>query len=569
MYDLIIKNGTVIDGTGAPRIIANISIKDGKIVEVGNIFGQAKRIIDAKDKLVTPGWVDIHTHYDGQATWDSYLTPSSWHGVTTSVFGNCGVGFAPVKKGSEKYLINLMEGVEDIPGSVLAEGINFSWQSFPEYIDALEKKPRIMDIGTQIPHGALRFYVMGERGANHKEKPSEEEIDKMTLLTEEGLKAGALGISTSRTTKHKSSDGTLTPSLSADDKELAGIAEGLKRANAGLIQCNSDMGPGEMEILIQAAQLSKRPLSVLLIQYNDFPDRWRETLKYIKQANSLGIKTTGQVGSRPIGVVMGFNTSVNPFSSHSQWKQLKHLSSERRIEVIKKDKELQRILVNEVPENNHTKWINNAFKRTFKLEEPLNYEPTHDESIFSIAKLQSKSPWDIALDHFINGKNKDNFLMHTFENYSENSLNVIEEMLLQEETICGVGDAGAHVATICDASYPTFMVPFWSRDRKRGRLLNLEYLISKQTLKTAHTFGLYDRGVLSSGMKADINIIDYDKISLTLPSLSYDLPSGGKRLVQKSVGYEHTFVAGIEVSHKGEFTGELPGKVIRGSQKLN
>jgi len=569
MYDLIIKNGTVIDGTGSPRKMASISIKDGKIVEVGDISSQAKRVIDAKDKLVTPGWVDIHTHYDGQATWDSYLTPSSWHGVTTSVFGNCGVGFAPVKKGSEEYLINLMEGVEDIPGSVLSEGINFTWQSFPEYIDALEKKPRIMDIGTQIPHGALRFYVMGERGANHKEKPSEEEIGKMTLLIEEGLKAGALGISTSRTTKHKSSDGTLTPSLSADDKELAGIAEGLKRANAGLIQCNSDMGPGEMEILIQAAQHSKRPLSVLLIQYNDFPDRWRETLKYIKKANSLGIKTTGQVGSRPIGVVMGFNTSVNPFSSHSQWKQLKHLSSEKRIEIINKDKELQRILVNQVPENNHTNWINNAFKRTFKLEEPLNYEPTHNESIFNIAKLQNKSPWYIALDHFINGKNKDNFLMHTFENYSENSLNVIEEMLLQEETICGVGDAGAHVATICDASYPTFMVPFWSRDRKRGRLINLEYLISKQTLKTAHTFGLYDRGVLSSGMKADINIIDYDKISLTLPSLSYDLPSGGKRLVQKSVGYEHTFVAGIEVSHEGQFTGELPGKVIRGSQKLN
>ena len=569
MYDLIIRNGIIYDGKGGSPFEADIAIEGTKIKKLGKIKEKGKEEIQAQDHIVSPGFIDIHTHYDGQATWDSYLTPSSWHGVTTSVFGNCGVGFAPVKKGSEEYLINLMEGVEDIPGSVLSEGINFTWQSFPEYIDALEKKPRIMDIGTQIPHGALRFYVMGERGANHKEKPSEEEIGKMTLLIEEGLKAGALGISTSRTTKHKSSDGTLTPSLSADDKELAGIAEGLKRANSGLIQCNSDMGPGEMEILIQAAQHSRRPLSVLLIQYNDFPDRWRETLRYIKQANSLGIKTTGQVGSRPIGVVMGFNTSVNPFSSHSQWKQLKHLSSERRIEVIKKDKELQRILVNEVPENNHTKWINNAFKRTFKLEEPLNYEPTHDESIFSIAKLQSKSPWDIALDHFINGKNKDNFLMHTFENYSENSLNVIEEMLLQEETICGVGDAGAHVATICDASYPTFMVPFWSRDRKRGRLLNLEYLISKQTLKTAHTFGLYDRGVLSSGMKADINIIDYDKISLTLPSLSYDLPSGGKRLVQKSVGYDHTFVAGIEVSHKGEFTGELPGKVIRGSQKLN
>jgi len=569
MNDLIIENGTIIDGTGSPRKIANISVKDGKITEVGNVSGPATRIIDAKDKLVSPGWVDIHTHYDGQATWDSYLTPSSWHGVTTAVFGNCGVGFAPVKKGTEEYLINLMEGVEDIPGSVLSEGINFTWESFPEYIDALEKKSRIMDIGTQIPHAALRFYVMGERGVNHQERPSQDEIEKMTLLVEEALNAGALGISTSRTTKHKSADGTLTPSLSADDKELAGIAEGLKRANAGLIQCNSDMGSGEMELLIQAAQYSKQPLSVLLIQYNECPDRWRDTLSYIKKANSLGVKTTGQVGSRPIGVVMGFNTSVNPFSSHKEWKYLKSLNSVERMQLIKNNPEVQKKLISEVPENNHTKWINNAFKRTFKLEEPLNYEPTEDESIYNIAKKHNKSPWYIVLDHFLNGKYKDNFLMHTFENYSENSLDVIEEMLLSEETICGVGDAGAHVATICDASYPTFMVPFWSRDRKRGKLLNLEYLISKQTFKTANTFGLHDRGALLPGMKADINIIDYDNISVTMPSLSYDLPTGGKRLIQKSVGYDHTFVSGVEVSNKGEFTGKLPGKVIRGSQKAN
>ena len=569
MNDLLIKNGTIVDGTGSPRMLGNVSIKDGIIVEVGKTSANAKRVVDAENKLVTPGWVDIHTHYDGQATWDPYLTPSSWHGVTTSVFGNCGVGFAPVKQGTEKYLINLMEGVEDIPGSVLAEGIDFSWQSFPEYIDALEQLPRIMDIGTQIPHGALRFYVMGERGANHLEKPNDDEIEKMSSLIEEALKAGALGISTSRTTKHKSADGNLTPSLSADDRELAGIAEGLRRANAGLIQCNSDMGSGEMDLLIQAAQHSNQPLSVLLIQYNDFPNRWKNTLKYIKKANSLGVKTTGQVGSRPIGVVMGFNTSVNPFSTHKEWQDLKLLDSKERINLIKNNPKLKKSLIKNIPQNSHTKWIQEAFLRTFKLEYPLNYEPVEEESIYNLAQKNNKSTWEIALDHFLNGKFTDNFLMHTFENYSENSLDVIEEMLVSEETICGVGDAGAHVGTICDASYPTFMVPFWSRDRKRGRLLSLESLISKQTFKTASTFGLHDRGAILPGMKADINIIDYEKISLMMPTLSYDLPAGGKRLIQKSIGYEHTFVSGIEVSYKGEFTEKFPGKVIRGKQKLN
>ena len=461
-----------------------------------------------------------------------------------------------------------MEGVEDIPESVLSEGIDFSWESFPEYLNALENSKRIMDIGTQVPHSALRFFVMGEDGANHLSKPNAKQISTMTSLLEEALLAGALGISTSRTTKHKSADGNLIPSLSADDKELAGIAEALKNTKKGLLQCNSDMGPGEMELLIQASKHSGQPLSVLLIQYNDFPERWRDTLKHISEANKKGILTTGQVGSRPIGVLMGFNTSVNPFSSHEAWKKIKHFSAKERNKIINNDISIRNSLINDVPENAHTKWIKQTFSLTYLLKEPLNYEPTKEMSINSLASKFNKSPWEIILNHFISSDN-DEFLMHTFENYTHNNLDVIAEMLESEHTICGVGDAGAHVATICDASYPTFMVPFWSRDRTRGKLLNLEHLIAKQTLKTAQTYGLNDRGALLKGMRADINIIDYEKISLTKPSLSYDLPAGGKRLIQKSNGYNHTFVKGIEVSHNGEFTGELPGKLIRGKQSIN
>jgi len=568
MYDLIIKNGTLIDGTGSARKTADIAVLNGKIKEIGKITSQAKRIIDAKENIVAPGWVDIHTHYDGQATWDPYLTPSSWHGVTTCIFGNCGVGFAPVKKGTEKYLINLMEGVEDIPESVLSEGIDFTWETFPEYLNTLEKSPRIMDIGTQIPHAALRFFVMGEDGTDYKKKPNDKQIETMSTLLEEALLKGALGISTSRTTKHKSADGKLTPSLQADDKELAGISEGLRRAKRGLLQCNSDMGPGEMELLIQAAKLSGQPLSVLLIQYNDFPERWRETLTHIKNANKAGILTSGQVGSRPIGVLMGFNTSVNPFSSHEVWDKIKNLSPIERNTILKNDTNIRNELVNNIPSNKHTKWIKETFSLSYLLTEPLNYEPSKEISIKSLAEKENISPWEIMLNHFISSEN-DEFVMHTFENYTHNNLDVISEMLSSEYTICGVGDAGAHVATICDASYPTFMVPFWSRDRKRGNLFDLEYLISKQTLKTAQTYGLFDRGAILKNMRADINIIDYAKISVTKPKLSYDLPAGGKRLVQKSKGYQHTFVKGIEVSNNGEFTGEMPGKLIRGPQSIN
>ena len=567
MHDLIIKGGTVIDGTGKPGYTADIAIDDGIISDVGNEVGAGRRTIDADGALVLPGWVDIHTHYDGQVLWDPYLTPSSWHGVTTAVFGNCGVGFAPVHPGSEDYLINLMEGVEDIPGTVLSEGIDFSWESFPEYLDVLGASPKIMDVGAQIPHGALRFYVMGEDGADHAVLPDSGQIERMGEIVEEGLRCGALGFSTSRTTKHRSADGNPTPSLSAGEAELTGIAQAMGRAGSGVIQVNSDMGPGEMDTLVQAARTSGRPLSVLLLQVNQAPELWRETLSAIEAANREGLAVTGQVGSRPIGILMGLDTSVNPFSSHAVWKELDHLGIEQKIQKFQENPDLRQRLINETPANDHTQWILQALDRTYELGDSLNYEPSPESSIAARAKAAQSSPWQLTMEILLTGKG-DNMLLHTFENYAHGSLENLREMLMSEHTICGLGDAGAHVATICDAAYPTFMLQHWARDRNRGPQIDLEFLVAKQTSRTAKTFGLLDRGILSPGYRADINVVELARLRLGRPAMAYDLPAGGKRLIQRSLGYLHTLVRGVETHTDGTATGELPGRLIRGPQNI-
>ncbi len=566
MHDLIIKNGTVVDGTGGPRRNADLAIRDGLIAEVGQDVGAGRRTIDADGALVLPGWVDIHTHYDGQVTWDPCLTPSSWHGVTTAVFGNCGVGFAPVRQSSEDYLINLMEGVEDIPGTVLSEGIDFSWETFPEYLDVLDSKPKVMDVGAQIPHGALRFYVMGMDGADHAVPPDADQIERMGEIVEQGLRCGALGFSTSRTTKHKAADGRPTPSLSAGEAELAGIAQAMGRAGSGVIQVNSDMGPGEMDTLLDAARLSGRPLSVLLLQVNHATELWRETLGAIEAANQEGLTVTGQVGCRPIGILMGLDTSVNPFSTHAVWKELGQLDLEQKITRLQESPALQSRLVDETPDNEHTRWILNAFERTYELGESLDYEPSPECSIAARGRNTQASPWLIAMKILLAGRG-DSMLLHTFENYAHGDLEDLREMLVSEHTICGLGDAGAHVATICDAAYPTFLVQHWGRDRNRGAQIDLEFLVAKQTSRTANAFGLQDRGVLAPGYRADINVVDLTRIGLDRPAMSYDLPAGGKRLVQRSFGYLHTLVAGVETHTDGEHTGELPGRLIRGPQR--
>ncbi|WP_428120853.1 N-acyl-D-amino-acid deacylase family protein [Candidatus Poriferisodalis sp.] len=565
MADLVIRNGSVVDGSGDPPRMADVAINDGVVVEVGGVTGRGRREIDADGHLVIPGWVDIHTHYDGQATWDPEMTPSSWHGVTTAVFGNCGVGFAPVQPGTEDYLINLMEGVEDIPGTVLAEGMDFCWTSYPEYLDTLERTPRVMDIGSQLPHGALRFFVMGERGADHAEVPSPDELERIESLVAEALNAGALGFTTSRTTKHKTADGRLTPSLSAGDPELAAVARGMRAAGAGVLQVNSDFGPGEFAHLRAAAELSRRPLSVLLLQVDRSPELWRETLADIRSANAAGIAANGQVGCRPISVLLGLDVSVNPFGNHRAYRDIAHLPTLERARRLRNDEALRSALVNDRPADAFSKWMDYALTRASELGKVPDYEPDPRDTVAARAAELGVSVWQLALDLLSEGDGG-GLLLFPFENYTGGSLDVIREMLADQHTICGIGDAGAHVGTICDASYPTYLLTHWARDRTRGEGLPLEFLVHKQTRGNALAYGLADRGLLAPGFRADINIVDFDALGLDRPKLVYDLPTGGKRLVQRSSGYRHTLVAGVEVSSDGEFTGERPGRLVRGAQ---
>ena len=563
MYDLLIKGGTVVDGTGAPATTADVAVQGDVIAAVGALGGAARRTIDADGALVLPGWVDIHTHYDGQATWDADLTPSSLHGVTTTVFGNCGVGFAPVRPGSEPYLINLMEGVEDIPGTVLTEGVDFCWESFPEYMDVLAKTPRTMDVAAQLPHGVLRFYVMGERGADHEAIPTDEEVAEMGRLAETALRAGALGISTSRTTKHKAADGRMTPGLSADRAELFGLADAMRRAGAGVFQCNTDFGPGEYVVLEDVARRSGRPLSVLLLQIDREPGLWRDTLASIERSNAAGLDVKGQVGCRPIGVMMGLDTTMNPFGTHPAWKPVAKLPLAQRVQALR-NSDLRRRLVEERPTDSYTRFAARGLTRSSEFTAGFDYEPQPHETIQARAVAAGRSPWDLALEVMLDHDGK-GLLFFPFENYADGDLTVIRTLLQSAHTVCGLGDGGAHVATLCDAGYPTFLLSYWARDRVKGPGLPIEHLVRKQTAATASSYGLHDRGQLRPEYRADINVIDFDSLRVTRPEIVYDLPAGGKRLVQGSEGYMHTFASGVEVRSMGEFTGARPGKLLRGA----
>jgi N-acyl-D-aspartate/D-glutamate deacylase len=569
-HDLVIRGGTIADGTGGTPYEGDVAVDQGRIASVGRVSGAGRQEIDAKGLLVTPGFVDIHTHYDGQATWDAHLAPSSWHGVTTAVMGNCGVGFAPVRQQDHNRLIELMEGVEDIPGAALHEGLAWNWESFPDYLDALAARPRDIDLCAQLPHGALRVYVMGERGAR-LEQATEADIAEMRRLTEAAMRAGAIGFTTSRTLNHRTVKGDPTPSLRAAEDELMGIALGMRDAGQGVIELISDFDQPdqatEFAMLRRLAEASGRPLSLSLAQAHRAPDGWRALLQRIDQAVADGVEIRAQVAPRAIGLLLGLQASLNPFSTLPAYKAIAGQSFEARRAALR-DPELRRRILDEAASADAADPRNRLlnFRMMFPLGDPVNYEPPESESLANLAARQGADPTALAYDMLLEDEGRQ-FLYVPFANYARFNLDACGEMIGAANTVMGLGDGGAHVGIIADASFPTYLLSHWGRDRAHGRF-DVATLVKRQTADTARAVGLHDRGVLAQGMKADLNVIDFDRLAIEKPVMAFDLPAGGKRLLQKARGYRHTIVSGIETYRDGEPTGALPGRLVRGAQHL-
>ena len=567
MYDLVIRNGTIYDGKGGKPYLADLAISGKKIAKIGDIEESGSKEIDAQGKIITPGFVDIHTHYDGQVTWDPYLRPSTYHGVTTVVMGNCGVGFSPCKPEKRDWLIGLMEGVEDIPGTALHEGINWEWETFPEYLDTLEKKPLAIDVGTQIPHGAVRAFVMGERGIT-QERASEDEINEMGKIVKEAIAAGAFGFSTSRTEKHRDSSGSLTPSITAHKDELVKISEAVGELNKGVLQGISDFYDfqSEFDIFKEMSSASGRPISITVEQQDARPEWWLQLLDGIKEAQDNGIRMYGQVPPRATGILMGLTASLNPFTLYPSFLEISNLPLDQKVELMK-DPDFKKKILLEKPVsigNPLLDEIITSFNKMFRLGEPANYEPDPELSVLSESKRLNLTPQEIVYDMLLE-KDGRALIYHPLFNYEFGNLNHVETMLKHPYTIAGLGDAGAHCGAISDASFPTTLIQHWGRDRDRGEKLPLETLIRMQTFETSQLLGIKDRGLLVEGLKADINIIDFDNLTIHEPEIVNDLPAGGRRLVQKASGYSYTIVSGEIAFKDGEATGKLNGQLIRSS----
>jgi len=580
MYDLVIRNGKIYDGTGEPAFDGDLAIEGDRIVAVGAIddalVGPETETIDATGRIVTPGFVDAHTHYDGQITWDPFVSPSTYHGVTTIVTGNCGVGFAPCRTEQRNWLIGLMEGVEDIPGTALHAGINWSWETFPEYLDALEKTPLAIDVGTQVPHGAVRAFVMGDRGPA-REVATPEEIEEMKRVVREAIEAGALGFSTSRTEKHRDVEGEVTPSITAHADELTGIATALGEAGKGVLQGISDFYDFEEEFSMfrKMAEASGRPCSITVEQQDARPDWWHQLLDAVTRAQADGLEMRGQVPPRATGVLLGLTATLNPFSFCTSFRdaifdleKFEAFPLEQRVENLRKPEVRAAILAEvetaEAP-NALIGEIVSSFHKLFPMSDPVDYEPAPEDSVEGIAKREGRSPQEVAYDLMLE-KDGEALLYHPLFNYLPGNLDYVQQMLEHPHTVFGLSDGGAHCGVLCDASFPTTLIQHWGRDRTRGKKLPLERLVRMQTKETAELVGLFDRGVLAPGYKADVNVIDFDGLTLHPPTVVYDLPADGRRLVQRATGYEKTIVSGKVAFEGGEPTGVLGGQLIRGSQ---
>jgi N-acyl-D-amino-acid deacylase len=572
MHDLVIRGGTVVDGSGAEPREADVAIDDGIVTQVGSVAAEGRETVDARGAIVTPGFVDIHTHYDGQATWDELLAPSSWHGVTTAVMGNCGVGFAPVRDGRQQWLIELMEGVEDIPGSALAEGIDWSWETFPEYLDALERRNRVLDLGTQVPHGAVRGYVMGERGAKN-EPATPEDIAQMAAIVKEAIAAGALGFSTSRTIVHRALDGEPVPGTFAAQDELLGIAAALRELDAGLFELapagvmGEDLAAPDKEIAWMRKLSAEvgRPVTFALIQHDLDPTQWRRILEYCDEARSDGANLIAQVGSRPTMLLVGHQT-FHPFSARPTYKKISELPLPELVVELRKPEVRARILA-ESPEDEDPMFafVFSGMHKIFPLGDPPDYEPPPERSVAAIAQREGRTADDVLYDLMLEHDGRA-LLMVALVGYADQDLEAIRAMLEHPQSAFGLGDGGAHCGAICDASMTTFLLTHWVRDRKRGPKLSLPFAVKKMTSDTANLYGLSDRGILAPGYKADANVIDLDRLRLHLPEMVHDLPTNARRLIQKADGYRATLVSGEVTFREGEETGARPGRVIRGSR---
>ena len=566
-HDTIIRNGLIYNGTGTAPYEADIAIDNGIISQIGKIDGKGRDEIDAKGQIVAPGFVDIHTHYDGQAAWGDRLDPSSLHGVTTAVMGNCGVGFAPVHESDHDRLIQLMEGVEDIPFPVLAEGLPWQWESFADYLDFLTPRRFDIELAAQVPHAALRVYVMGDRGVN-REEATDDDISKMAKLAHDAVMAGALGFSTSRTLNHRSADGNPTPTLTASERELLGIAMELRKAGRGTLQFVSDFDDmhEEMAMLRRLVEKSGRPLSVSIAQADSKPTLWRHLTDWLEQGVADGLPMRGQVGSRPVGVLLGLELTLNPLSGHPSFAKVADLPLNKKVAALRNPTLRAQLLTEEAGSKNpFVRALLANFGKIFVLGDPPDYEPTEDKTVAAIAKNRGVSEVEVALDLMLENNGR-GVLYFPFLNFADGNLDSTRTMLESNATLPGLSDGGAHVGMICDGSFPTTLLTHWGRDRTRGDKLPLELLIKKQSCDTAHWVGLHDRGVLMPGYRADINVIDFDKLRLHLPEINYDLPAGGRRLMQRATGYTATLVAGEVTYLDGTPTDAKPGKLVRGAQ---
>jgi N-acyl-D-amino-acid deacylase len=566
-YDVVIRGGTVLDGNGGEPFSADIAITGDKIAAVGALCGRGREEITATGRLVTPGFVDIHTHYDGQITWENTLAPSSHHGVTTVVMGNCGVGFAPCKPENRQLLVSVMEGVEDIPEVVMAEGLPWNWESFPDYLDMLAQRCADVDFAAQIPHGPIRVHVMGQRGAD-REPPTEADLTEMTRLVAEGIRSGALGVSTSRSIGHRTAAGALAPTVSSEERELMALARGLREAGAGVFQLISKVHEGtdpteEMAMLCRLIDISGRPLSFTLLHTSHVPNACATALEQLTQATARGVPIRAQVFPRPVGILFGLELSFHPFKFNPSYKAIDRLPLAERVAAMRNPDMRARLLA-ETPEHTNPLhlYLANQAAALYPLGASPDYEPRPEDSVGARAQRMGISARELAYDLLLEQDGHATLLLPA-ANYVVGSLEPVKTMLEHPDTLVGLGDGGAHYGMICDSSYPTTLIAYWTRDRTRGPKLSLPWAIRALTRQTALAVGLEDRGLIAPGMKADINVIDYDRLHLHAPRVVSDLPAAGRRLVQDADGYDVTIASGVVTYRQGVHTGALPGRLIR------